>query len=172
MCRCSNFGMVITDLLNSSRLSYGPKSVYNFNSRLKRSGRLMLIKEYCQLAASIGKMVYETIVSERLMYFINGHLRVRSTRCSFLIRSLAKLIAVTVGDMRVHIWCTESSESPDPHNTMSVKWVHLVIIIDMLLALSGLYLPSNADSASLFPPRNLGDLFRILDRLIAVNLSV
>ena len=81
----------------------------------------MLITEYCQTAAITGKTIYEIIVSERLMYLINGHLRVRSIKFSFLIRSLAKLIAVTVGEMRVHIWCIEFSESPAPHNMMSVK---------------------------------------------------
>ena len=42
--------------------------------------------------------------------------------------------------------------------------------MDTLLALSGLYIASNADRASAFSLRNLGDLFRIVDRLIAVNL--
>ena len=44
-----------------------------------------------------GNIPYDILVSDRLMYFMLGHLSVRASTCLSLTRSLARFMATKVG---------------------------------------------------------------------------
>ena len=108
MCKRSILGMDLTRVPNSSLLSNGPKSENNFSCRANCSGSDRSLIEYFQRKAMPGNTRYEVLVSARLMYLILGHLRVKASMCSSLTRSLAKLIAISVGVTSWHIWLIAS----------------------------------------------------------------
>ena len=108
MCKRSILGMNLIRVPNSSLLSNGPKSENSFSCRANCSGRDRSLIEYFQLEAMLGNTRYEILVSARLIYLILGHLSVKASTCSSLIRSLAKLIATNVGVTSRHIWLIAS----------------------------------------------------------------
>ena len=96
------------------------------------------------------------------MYLILGHLRVRESTCSSLMRSLARFMATSVGVTRLQIWIIESCDKSVPVNTRSVNLMHLVVRSAIVLAWTGLYVSYSADGCLV-----RGGFF-IIDRLIDV----
>ena len=115
----------------------------------------------------LANIALETKVSERFMYFMFGHLWDKATMCSFFTRSRAKFTAVTVGDINVQIMTTDSSDSLAPHKMISVSLVHLLISMDMLLDLRGLYIsPSEVvDSCGVVFHRGQVDCFQLVSSI-------
>ena len=117
----------------------------------------------------LGNTQYDTFVSARLMYLILGHLIVRDSTCSSLTRSLARLIAISVGVTSGHIWMIASCDRLAPHSTRSVNLMHLVVRSAIMFARMGLYISPRADDCS-FPTlcARCRRGWLIIDRLINV----
>ena len=109
-----------------------------------------------------GNILYDILVSDRLMYFMLGHLSVRASTCSSLTRSLARFMATKVGVTKLHICIMESCDKSAPHNTRSVNLMHLVVRSAIVFDRTGLYISASADGYLV-----LGVVF-IIDKLIDV----
>ena len=97
MCKRSILGIDLMRVANSSLLSYGPKSENNLSCLASCSGKDRSLIEYLHRDAMRGNIPYDILVSDRLMYFMLGHLSVRASTCSSFMCSLARFIATRVG---------------------------------------------------------------------------
>ena len=113
-----------------------------------------------------GNIPYDILVSDKLMYFMLGHLSVRASTCSSLTRSLARFMATKVGVTKLQICTMESCDKSAPHSTRSVNLMHLVVRSAIVLDRTGLYISASADGCLV-----LGVVF-IIDKLIDVMLFV
>ena len=109
-----------------------------------------------------GNIPYDILVSDKLMYFMLGHLSVRASTCSSLTRSLARLMATKVGVTKLQICIMESCDKSAPHSTRSVNLMHLVVMSAIVLDRTGLYISASVDGCLV-----LGVVFMI-DKLIDV----
>ena len=144
MCKHSILGMDLTRVPNLSLLSNGPKSENNFSCRANCSGSDRSLIEYLQREAMLGNTRFETLVSAMLIYLILGHLSVKASMCSSLTRSLAKLIAISVGVTSRHIWLIASCDRFVPHSTRSVSLMHFVLRSAIVFTQIGLYISPKA----------------------------
>ena len=113
-----------------------------------------------------GNITYDILVSDKLMYFMLGHLSVRASTCSSFMCSLAKFMATRVGVTKWQICAMESCDKSAPHNTRSVSFMHLVTKSAIVFDRTGLYISASADGCLV-----LGVVF-ITDKLIDVMLFV
>ena len=113
-----------------------------------------------------GNIRYDILVSDKLMYFMLGHLSVRASTCSSLTRSLARFMATRVGVTKWQICTMESCDKSAPHNTRSVNLMHLVVRSAIVFDRTGLYISARADGCLV-----LGVVFMI-DKLIDVKWFV
>ena len=117
----------------------------------------------------LGNIGYEIFVSARLIYLMLGHLSINASTFLFFTRSLAKLIAINVGETRWHTWMIASCDKLAPHSTRSVNLMHFVVRSAFVFARIGLYISPKSDACP-FPTlrirRRSG--FLIMDKLTDV----